>query len=227
LSDDGLLATVAHQVKTPLAVIRGYAELLGARDDEATRREAAAQIKAAAEVLDFMVDDLLVLFALESGVLPFEPQPLDLAQAVDEAVERVWQQFPRHTFAPRFEDASFVCADVEHVDRILGTLLFNACRLSPEGGDVLIDGRNAGDAVTVSVSDGGPGLSDEELAAAFERHRPSTGIERSEVRSTGLELYKVRRLVELHGGAVTAESRPGRGSTFSFTLPRAVEGDAR
>jgi signal transduction histidine kinase len=167
-----------------------------------------------------MVDDLLVLFALESGVLPFEPQPLELAQAVDDAVDRLASRFPRHTFAVRFEEGSIVNADVEHVDRILGTMLFNACRLSPEGGEVLIDGRNASDAVTVSVSDGGPGLSEEELAGAFERHSPSRAIERSEVRSTGLELYKIRRLVELHGGAVTAERRPEGGSTFSFTLPQ-------
>jgi two-component system sensor histidine kinase BaeS len=138
---------------------------------------------------------------------------------------RVSSRFARHTFTPRFDGASLVYADAEHVGRILGTLLLNACRLSPEGGKVGIDGRNAGEDVTVSISDSGPGLSEEELAAAFERHRSSAAVERSEFRSTGLELYKVRRLVELHGGAVNAESRLGHGSTFSFTLPRAFEGD--
>jgi two-component system, OmpR family, sensor histidine kinase BaeS len=220
VSERDLVADVAHQVKTPLAVIRGYAELLGARDDDATRREAAAQIREATDVLDLMVDDLIVVFALEAGVLPLELEPLDLAEAAEAAVARVSSRFARHTFTPRFDGASLVYADAEHVGRILGTLLLNACRLSPEGGKVGIDGRNAGEDVTVSISDSGPGLSEEELAAAFERHGLSPAIERSEVRSTGLELYKVRRLVELHGGTVKAESRLGHGSTFSFTLPR-------
>jgi signal transduction histidine kinase len=226
VSDD-LVANVAHQVKTPLAVIRGYAELLGARDDEATRHEAAAMIREATEVLDFMVDDLLVAFALEAGVLPFEPESLDLGQAADEVVARLSGRFPRHTFATKLADASPARADAEHVDRVFATLLLNACRLSPEGGDVLIEGRTEHDFVTVSVSDSGPGLADAELAAVFERHRPSAAVERSELRSTGLELYKVRRLVELHGGAVKAESRLPHGSTFSFTLPRATAGDVR
>jgi signal transduction histidine kinase len=225
VSEHELVANVTHQVKTPLAVIRGYAELLGARDDDATRQEAAAQIREATDVLDFMVDDLIVVFALEAGVLPLEPEPLDLAEAAEAAITRVSSRFARHTFAPRLEGASRVHADAEHVDRILVTLLLNACRLSPEGGKIVIDGRNADGEVTASVSDSGPGLPEEELAAAFERHRPSAAVERSEFRSTGLELYKVRRLVELQGGSVTAESRSGHGSTFSFTLPRTLEGE--
>lgn len=226
MSDDDLVAHVAHQVKTPLAVIRGYAELLGARDDEATRHEAAAQIREATDVLDFMLDDLVVVFALEAGVLPFEPESLDLAQAADEVVARLSSRFPRHTFVTRLEGAAPARADAENLDRIFATLLLNACRLAPEGGEVLIEGRTEGDFVTVSVSDNGAGLAEEDLAAVFERHGRSTAVERSELRSTGLELYKVRRLVELHGGTVNAKSRLRRGSTFSFTVPRALGGDA-
>lgn len=225
MSDESLVANVAHQVKTPLAVIRGYAELLGARDDEATRHEAAAQITEATDQLERMVDDLLVVFALEAGVLPFEPEPVDLAQAAEEAVEGLARRFGRHSFATRLEGMPAARADWEHLDRIFATFLFNACRLSPEGGDVVIAGRTNDDAVTVSVSDDGPGLTREELAAAFERCRPAVAADHAEFRSTGLELYKVRRLVELHGGAVQAESRLGHGSIFSFTLPRAFEGD--
>jgi signal transduction histidine kinase len=223
--EESLVATVAHQVKTPLAVIRGYAELLGARDDDATRYEAAAQIREATDVLELMVDDLLVVFALEAGVLPFEPEPVDLTLAAENAVERFASRFARHSFATRLEGAHMVRADSEHLNRIFATLLLNACRLSPEGGDIVIDGRTEDDAVTISVSDDGPGLTEEELAAVFERHRPAVSVESSEFRSTGLELYKVRRLVELHGGAVQAQSRLGHGSTFSFTLPPPLEGD--
>lgn len=227
MKDDTLVADVGHQVKTPIAVIRGYAELLGARSDDGTRLEAATQIREAADMLESMVDDLLVVLAADAGVLPCEPESLNVAEAADEAIAVVSRRSPRHSFATRWEGSPYARADAEHLPRILTTLLLNACRLSPHGGEVLVAGQRDGDVLTVSVADTGVGLDENELAAAFERHRPSSAVERSELRSSGLELYKVRRLVELHGGAVKAESRPGHGSTFSFTLPRTLEGDAR
>lgn len=151
MTDDELVAGVAHQVKTPIAVIRGYAELLAVRDDEATRREAADQIREAAEVLDFMVDDLIVAFALEAEVMPFEPAPVDVGRAADEVVARLSTRFGRHTFVTRFGGASPARADIEHLDRILATLVFNACRLSPDGGEVVIEGLDEDDVVKVSV----------------------------------------------------------------------------
>jgi signal transduction histidine kinase len=220
VNDDELVSTVAHQVKTPLAVIRGYAELLGARDDDATRLEAAARITEATNVLDFMVDDLVVVFALEAGLITLEPEAVDLAQAAEDSIRRLEGRFARHTFVTSFEGVSPAWADADHLDRIFATLLLNACRLSPDGGEVLVDGRSEADVVTVAISDSGPGVSEEELAVAFERDRPPTAVDHSDVRSSGLELYKVRRLVELHGGSVKAESGPGRGSTFRFSLPR-------
>lgn len=225
MSDEELVASVAHQVKTPIAVIRGYGELLGARDDEATRLEASLRIQEAADLLELMVDDLLVVLALEADVLPFEPDTLDVTEAADEAIALVTPRTPRHSFDTRWEKPLHARADVEHLPRILTALLLNACRLSPDGGGILVAGYGNGETLTVSVSDRGAGLGEHELAAAFERHQPLAAIERSELRGTGLELYKVRRLVELHGGKVRAESRLGHGSTFSFTLPRAPEGD--
>lgn len=226
MSDETLVPDVAHQVKTPIAVIRGYAELLGARDDDATRLEAATQIRQAADVLEFMVDDLLVVLAAEAGVLHFEPETLDVAAAADVAIGLIARRSPGHSFATRWEGSPRARADVEHLPRILTAFLLNACRLSPDGGEILVAGQSDGDAVRVSVTDSGPGLGEEELAAAFERHRPSSAVDRSELRSSGLELYKARRLVELHGGDVKAASRPGHGATFSFTLPRALGGEA-
>lgn len=226
MSDGDLVANVAHQVLTPLSVIRGYAELLAARDDDATRLEAAAQIREATEVLASMVDDLLIAFAVEAALLPVEPEPLDIAAAADEAIDSVAGRSPRHSFTTTWSNDGSVLAraDREHLARILTALLLNACRLSPDGGKITIAGRNDGDDVRVSVSDQGPVLEADGLALAFERHRPGAASDRSELRSSGLELYKVRRLVELQGGSVGAERAAGGGSTFTFTLPRAERG---
>lgn len=225
MSDGELVANVAHQVLTPLSVIRGYAELLEARDDDATRLEAAAQILEATDVLASMVDDLLIAFAVEAELLAVEPEPVDMGGAADEAIHSVARRSRRHSFTTAWSDGGLVLAsaDPEHVIRILTALLLNACRLSPAGGEITVAGRNDGDAVSVSVSDTGPGLEVEDLAVAFDRDRPGAATARSELRSSGLELYKVRRLVELQGGAVGAKSTPGAGSTFEFTLPRASE----
>ncbi|MGH3117547.1 MAG: sensor histidine kinase [Gaiellales bacterium] len=154
-----------------------------------------------------MVDDLVVVLGLETGSLPFEPETLDVASVAEEAISLVEARSPRHSVATRWESGTplLAHADVEHLPRILTTLMLNACRRMPEGGEIIVGGRGDGDVVTVSISDTGPGAVD--------------ALEPSELRSTGLELYKVRRLVELHGG--TLDER--RGSTVSFTLPRVGE----
>ena len=226
MSEDELVANLAHQLQTPLSVIRGYAELLAARDDDATRLEAAGRIREASDVLASMVDDLLVAFAVEAAVLPVEPEPIDLSSTTDRALASIAWRAPGHSFSPNWPDDGPVLAhgDPEHVSRILTALLLNACRLSPDGGDVAIVGRNDGDHVAVSVSDPGPGLEEDELALAFERHRRGVMSDRSELRSSGLELYNVRRLLELQHGSIDARPAAGGGSTFTFTLPRAHPG---
>jgi signal transduction histidine kinase len=229
VSENDLVANVAHQVRTPLSVIRGYAELLAARDDDATRMEAALQIREATDVLALMVDDLLVAFAVEAAVLPVEPEPLDLATAVDEAVASIAPRSPQHSFRTRWPADGIPAAlgDSEHVSRILTALLLSACRLSPGGGEVEIRGRTVGDEIAVSVTGSGPGLGDAELARAFDLHRPPATDDGSGLRSSGLELYNARRLVELQGGSVGAERGPSGSSSFMFALPFADPGESR
>jgi signal transduction histidine kinase len=227
VSTDDLFANVAHQVRTPLSVIRGYAELLAVRDDDATRLEAASQIREASDVLALLIDDLLIAFAVEAAVLPVEPEPLDLVTAVDEAVASVAPRSPQHSFATQWPDDGIpaVLGDSEHVSRILTALLLSACRLSPSGGKVEIRGRTFGDEIAVSVTGSGPGLEEAELARAFELDRPPFMDDGSRLRSSGLELYNVRRLVELQGGSVGAERGSSGGSTFSFALPSVDPGE--
>ena len=219
---DRFISRLAHELRSPLAIVLGYAELLNVRTDEETRREASQRIVAAAEQLALAVDDLLIVFAIDSDALTVSPSPTDAEAVVNDAV----RLFEPRTDAHRFTTTStggacWVWADAEHLMRIVTNLLVSAVKRSPEGGDIEIQIRTEEDFAAVSVSDHGVGVAPERLAAAFERFPPIELVERGGVRSTGLELYKVRRLVELHGGTVSAESGRDAGLTITFRIPLA------
>jgi signal transduction histidine kinase len=214
-----IVSNLAHELRTPLTVILGYAERLRARDDEETRREAPARIVEAAEHLLFVVDDLLTVFALDVGGLSLDPTAVDLHDAVTEAIRAFESRSDNHRFTTTCDGECWVSADGEHLTRIVTNLLLNAVKGSPNGGDVVVRINKERDFADLSVSDSGVGLTKEQLDTVFDRLAPIQPPGHPMIRSTGLELYKVRRLVELHGGSVAAESEPGKGSTFHVRIP--------
>jgi len=218
-----IVSNLAHELRTPLTVILGYAELLRARDDEETRREAPARIIEAAEHLLFVVDDFLTVFAIDVGGLAIDRSAVELNEAVTEAISSFERQSAKHRFRAICDGECWVSADGEHLTRIVTNLLLNAVKRSPNGGDVEVRVAKEDGFADVSVSDEGFGLTKEQLEIVFERLAPIEMPENPEIRSTGLELYKVRRLVELHGGSVAAESEPERGATFRFRIPLVAE----
>jgi two-component system phosphate regulon sensor histidine kinase PhoR len=218
------VSNLAHELRTPLTVILGYAELLRARDDEETRREAPARIVEAAEHLLFVVDDLLTVFAIDVGGLTIEATPVDLNEAVTQAVRAFERRSANQRFTATCDGECWVSADGEHLTRIVNNLLLNAAKHSPNGGDIEVKVAKEPGFAEVAVSDQGLGFTKDQLGTVFERLAPIEDPD-SRIRSTGLELYKVRRLVELHGGSVAAESEPGKGSTFRFRIPLLAEGD--
>jgi len=241
-----LIATVSHELRTPLTLIHGFAELLVLRDMPVERQRAAAEeILEASRRLGRLIDDLLSVSRMESGRLVLNPRPLDLASVVERILSPFRAMAVRH--AIRAEVASglpVVWGDPDKVDQILTNLVGNAIKYSPGGGEVVVSvsvsvalppelreaglpdaaARAAGDwggveFVKVSVRDQGIGMSPREMGQLFEKFYR---VDRDEVRragGTGLGLYITKRLVEMHGGRIWAESRLGAGSVFSFTLP--------
>ncbi len=104
-------------------------------------------------------------------------------------------------------------------------LLLHACKWSPDGGEVRVTAREEKEFAEVDVSFDGMEIGEDALGRLFERFAPLELPRRPDLRSTGLELYKARRLVELHGGSIAAASEPGRGTTFTFTIPVARNGE--
>jgi two-component system phosphate regulon sensor histidine kinase PhoR len=227
------VANASHELKTPLTAIRGFSETL--LDDNlppALRRQFAETVKANADRLQRIVDDLLDLSRIESGGFRVEPEIVSITETAHEAIApaRAQMDEKRVEFVtdvpPEYE---FVFADPAALRQILSNLVGNAIRYVPVGGRVEVSARCAGQAaiqrgddrewVQVSVADDGAGISAAHLPRIFERFYRADAARSREEGGTGLGLAIVKHLVEAHGGTVDAESTPGRGTTIRFLVP--------
>jgi signal transduction histidine kinase/HAMP domain-containing protein len=220
-----LISTVSHELRTPLTLIHGFAELLVLRDMPAERRRSSAvEILDASRRLARLIDDLLSVSRMESGRLVLDPRPLDLAAVLERILSPFRAMAARHTLRTKLPTSlPVVWGDPDKVEQILTNLVGNAIKYSPGGGEVLVTVEHDGDTVQVSVRDQGIGMSPRDMGQLFEKFYR---VDREEVRrtgGTGLGLYITKRLVEMHGGRLWAESWPGVGSVFRFTLPTSDE----
>jgi signal transduction histidine kinase len=214
-----ILSAVSHELRTPLVSIQGYTSLLLHRwenlaDDD--KRMMLEQVHHDAERVTRLIGELLDVGRLETGRLVVQRQLVDLPALAASVADRIRLQhpdlevtavWPRHF--PR------VYADPDKIEQVLTNLLENACKYaSPKG--VTITGVNPAGAVTVTVADRGPGIAPGDLPEVFTKF-----FRRAEGRpdGLGLGLWISRGLIESHGGRLVAESIPGEGSAFRFTLP--------
>ncbi len=212
------LSNLAHQLRNPLAIILGYAELIAGRAGDETVRARAARIVEAAELLSVTVDDLIVVLAVEAGALSVELAPVELAVELAEAVSELERSVGRVCSVETDVGPPRVSADRAHLRRTLKNLLLNACRLSPENGEIRMSVTVEGQFAAIAVAEDASLLTDEQLAALFERFSPLVVPGREEIQTTGLELYMARRLVELQGGTIRVARGPSGGTTITFTL---------
>jgi signal transduction histidine kinase/HAMP domain-containing protein len=220
-----LISTVSHELRTPLTLIHGFAELLVLRDMPADRqRSSAVEILDASRRLARLIDDLLSVSRMESGRLVLDPRPLDLGAVLERILSPFRAMADKHTLRTKLPPGlPVVWGDPDKVEQILTNLVGNAIKYSPGGGEVLVTVEPDGDMVQVSVRDQGIGMSPRDMGQLFEKFYR---VDREEVRrtgGTGLGLYITKRLVEMHGGRLWAESWPGVGSVFRFTLPTSDE----
>jgi len=214
-------APIFDELRTPLTLIHGFAELLVLRDMPVERqRSSAVEILDASRRLARLIDDLLSVSRMESGRLVLDPRPLDLASVVERILSPFRAMAAKHTLRTKLPGSlPVVWGDPDKVEQILTNLVGNAIKYSPGGGEVLVTVDQDGDTVQVSVRDQGIGMSPRDMGQLFEKFYR---VDREEVRrtgGTGLGLYITKRLVEMHGGRLWAESWPGVGSVFRFTLP--------
>lgn len=217
------VANASHELRTPVASIRSAAETLrGALDDPEAARAFLEMIDRNAARLQQLVNDLLDLSRIESRELRLNLEPIDLeafAKLMRQAFLRLAQD--REIAITVAEGAPVVArGDRKALEQVFANLLENALKYCPRGSRVTVRSHPEGAFARVVVSDTGPGIPPEHLPRIFERFfRVDPGRSR-DLGGTGLGLAIVKHLVEAMGGRVSVESEPGKGSTFSFTLPR-------
>jgi two-component system phosphate regulon sensor histidine kinase PhoR len=218
------VANVSHELKTPLAAIRGYAETLvdGAAEDPATARRFSERILDQSRRLGDLLEDLLTLSRLE-GTQPFRAlERVDLRALALEAAELVAGAAAARSIEITVEagDSPAVVGDADGLLRLFANLLDNAVKYNREGGTVSVRLREQDERAELEVSDTGIGIPAAHLARIFERfYRVDPGRARDEG-GTGLGLAIVKHVAQAHQGRVEVESEPGAGSTFRVLLPR-------
>ena len=214
------VSTVTHDLRVPLAAILGRAQLIQVTlGQPESIRESADAIVASARRMNAIIQDLADSARLQSGQLVLSPEPLDLSRFVLDVMERLsWAIGIDRVRVEAPDDLPPVYADPDRLERILTNLLTNALKYSTPGTEVTLSLTLGDGEVVASISDSGPGIPPEDLPHLFRRFYRANGS-RQDHEGLGLGLYITKRLIEAHGGRIWVESRVGRGSTFSFTLP--------
>lgn len=216
------LATATHELRTPLSGIVSYAEVLAEyydtiSDDE--RRSLCQALHQQCKAMMGLVDELFDFARLQSGRLTLEAEPIRVSELVASACDVV--QLPAAERGLRIErqlaDLGPVVLDPTKIRQCVLNLLSNAVKFTEPGGVIIVRLGAAAEGIEVAVTDTGPGIRPEEVGQIFEIFH--SGSVRRGAKSLGLGLYLVKSFVELHGGRVWVDSRPGQGSTFAFALP--------
>jgi len=220
------LANMSHELRTPLNAIIGFSEVLLERlfgDVNEKQADYLQDIHSSGRHLLNLINDILDLSKIEAGRMELEPSTFDLPSAIANAMALIRERAQRHGIALAMDvDAELgdVVADERKLKQILLNLLSNAVKFTPDGGRIDVRARQDDSFVRISVADTGVGIAQEDQEAVFEEFRQVGRNYTSKQEGTGLGLALTRRFVELHGGTISVESEPGKGSTFTFTLPR-------
>lgn len=216
-----VLAIVSHDLRNPLNTIAmGAAALTDFAGDDAARAKYIQMIQRAIQRMNRLIEDLLDVVRLEAGQrLALDPKPMELDRMIAELCESFGAQA-----APQHQTLACECppgmppvmADRDRLSQVLSNLVGNALKFTPEGGHVTVRASAVDGEVLVAVADTGPGISAEDLGRIFD---PYWQAGRKARLGAGLGLTIAKGIVEAHGGRISVESRPGEGSTFTFTVP--------
>ncbi|HUN67906.1 MAG TPA: ATP-binding protein [Burkholderiales bacterium] len=219
------LANMSHELRTPLNAIIGFSEVLvekmfGEVNDK--QLDYLKDIHSSGKHLLSLINDILDLSKIEAGRMELDISEFDLRSALENAMTLVRERAQRHGISLSLEvdrSLAMLQGDERKFKQILLNLLSNAVKFTPEGGKVRVAARPGVDAVEIAVSDTGVGIAVEDQKVVFEEFRQVGRDYTRKAEGTGLGLALTKRFVELHGGTIRLESAPGKGSTFTFTIP--------
>ena len=218
------ISTVHHELRTPIAIIKGYASTLSREDvewDSRVVRENMAIIEEEADRLTALVEDLLTASKIQaSQALQLSIADTDLQALAAQSAARLEGSSSQPVALSFPDDFPLIPGDSARLRQVIDNLLTNAIKYSPPDATITIGGRFSQKSVTIFVRDQGPGIAKDQLERIFERfYRIDDRLTRR-TQGTGLGLYLARAIVQAHGGEISVKSAVGSGSTFYFTLPR-------
>lgn len=220
---DQFIQNVSHELRSPLALIRGYAEMLDTGELgtlQPEQQKPVSVIARRARMLGDLVHDITLILEAEANPPTPEAVPLDeLAQAAVEDFQVITAQADLTLHAEIAPDLPPVRGSPNYLRRVLDNLLGNAVKFTPAGGTITVRLWREGEHVVLEVSDTGVGIPPEQLGRIFERFYQVNGSIKRRYGGVGLGLALVKELTETYGGHVSVESQVGRGSTFTVTLP--------
>ncbi|HVR36648.1 MAG TPA: ATP-binding protein [Methylomirabilota bacterium] len=220
------VANVSHELRTPLSLIKGYVETLleGAREDPAVAVRFLQTIDKHADRLTYLIEDLLTISRLESGQIVLNLHPVELRPIAGRVIDDLQARAAERsvTLFNRVPEGLMAHADADRLQQVLFNLVDNAIKYGRTPGQVTLGGvRTEDHLIEMTVQDDGPGIPQESLTRVFERFYRVDKARSREQGGTGLGLSIVKHIVQSHRGEVWAESEPGKGTTFHFTLPEA------
>ncbi|MEO7851971.1 MAG: GAF domain-containing protein, partial [Rubrivivax sp.] len=219
------LANMSHELRTPLNAVIGFSEVLIERmfcELNDKQADYLNDIHSSGKHLLSLINDILDLSKIEAGRMELDIDTFDVPAALANAMTLVRERAQRHGIALTLQvDAAVgeLRADERKFKQIMLNLLTNAVKFTPDGGKVDVNARLADGVLEVAVADTGIGIAAEDQTAVFEEFRQVGRHYTNKQEGTGLGLSLTKRFVELHGGTIRVQSEPGKGSTFSFTLP--------
>lgn len=217
------ISVISHELKTPVALIKGYVSTLRREDAAWDRKiidDSLQVIEEEADRLTILIENLLDASRLQAGALSINETDVALDKLAERIAERFRTQTTAHTiivdFPPNFP---VVLADEDRISQVLSNLLSNAIKYSPDGGEIRISGKVLPQYVVVCVSDQGPGIAPDDIPHVFDRFYRSSDAARK-TKGAGLGLYLARAVVEAHKGRIWVDPKPGDGARVCFSLPR-------
>lgn len=220
------VSNISHELRTPLASLKALTETLMDRalEDPPAAKKFIEQIDVEVESLTLIVEELLELSRIESGIVPLQLEAIQTKMLIDNAVERLNVQISRANLDIEIKyptSLPSILADRVRIDRVMVNLLHNAVKFTPDGGKITISAQNhtenGDEFILFTVQDTGVGISKEDLPRIFERFYKSDRARSGG--GSGLGLAIAQHIVLIHGGRIWTESIEGKGSTFYFTLP--------
>jgi signal transduction histidine kinase len=220
------LANMSHELRTPLNAVIGFSEVLEEQmfgDLNDKQAEYVHDIRTSGQHLLLLINDVLDLSKVEAGRMELELSEFDISETLGAALMLVRERAARHGIELSLDAEAgldtFV-ADERKVRQVTLNLLSNAVKFTPDGGRVALRVRTVAAGIEIAVADTGIGIAPADQQAVFEEFRQVGGDSARKNEGTGLGLALARRFVQLHGGEIRVESEPGRGTTFTFFLPR-------